>query len=122
MSEITGGRIVDHGSSRFSRWLRAHRLRFALWIAVVEAILVAIFHDVTKWTVIGLAIVACAIYFGVGRQSRSDSFRQLSWIFAASQVVAVIAAIVAFIVVWGVIIAVIAFALVALFLLFSDRR
>lgn len=122
MSEIAGDRIVDHNSSKLSRWLRAHRLRFALWIAVVEAILVAIFHDVTKWTVIGLAVIACAVYFGAGRNARSDSFRQVSWIFAASQVVAVIAAIVAFVVIWGVVIAIIAFALVALFLLFTDRR
>jgi uncharacterized membrane protein len=122
VSEIASGRVVDHGSSRLSRWLRARRIRFALWIAVLEAVLVAIFHDVTKWTVIALAIVACAVYFGVARNSRSDSLRQLGWIFAASQVLAVIAAIVSFIVIWGVIIAIIAFAVVALVVLMTDRR
>jgi len=122
MNQLVGGGTIEHGTSRLGRWLRERRLRFAFWIAFVEAILVAVFHQFGRWTVIGLAIVACALYFGAGRNSRSDGFRQTTWILAASQLLAVVAAIVAFIVIWGVIVAIIAFALVGLFIVFTDRR
>jgi cytochrome b561 len=114
--------VVPHGTSRFGRWLRVRRTRFALWIAAVEAIIVAVFHDVSRWTVIALAIAAVAIYAAAGRSTRSDSLRQLSWIFAASQLLAVIAAILAFIVFWTAIIAVAIFAVIALWFVFTDRR
>jgi cytochrome b561 len=116
------GNVIDHGSSRTGRWLRARRVRFALWIAAVEAIIVAVAHDISRWTVIALAIAAVALYVAAGRESRSDTFRQLSWIFAASQLLAVLAAILAFIVFWTAIIAVVVFAAVALFFVFTDRR
>jgi len=114
--------VVEHGSSRPGRWLRERRVRIGLWIAAIEAIIVAVFHDVSRWTVIGLAIVAVAIYVMAGRESRSDTFRQVSWIFAFSQLLAVIAAILAFIVFWTAIIAVCVFAVVALWFVFTDRR
>jgi hypothetical protein len=113
---------IDHGTSRTGRWLRTRRARIALWIAAIEAILVAVFHSTSRWTVIGLAIVALALYVAAGRESRSDVFRQTSWIFAASQLLAVIAAILAFIVFWTAIVAVAVFAVVALFFVFTDRR
>jgi hypothetical protein len=112
---------VEHGTSRTGRWLKERRLRSALWIAVLEAIVVAVFHDLSRWSVIGLAIVAVALYVTVGRESRYDTVRQLSWIFAVSQLLAVVAAIVAFIVFWMAIVAVVVFAIVALFFLFRDR-
>src|SRR5436305_8262906 len=123
MSQLLGeSHVIEHNTSRAGRWLRARRTRFALWIAAVEAIIVAVFHDVSRWTVIGLAIVAVAIYVAAGRESRSDTFRQTSWIFATSQLLAVIAAILAFIVFWTAIVAVAVFAVVALFFVFTDRR
>jgi hypothetical protein len=123
MSQLLGNaRVVDHGTSRYGRWLRERRLRISLWIAAVEAILVAVFHDVSRWTVIGLAVVAVAIYVAAGRDSRHDTVRQTTWIFAASQLLAVVAAIVAFIVFWTAIILVVVFALLALFFVFTDRR
>ena len=115
-------RTIEADTSRPGRWLRARRTRFALWIAAIEAVLVAIFHSTSRWTVIGLAIVAVAVYVASGRESRSDTFRQVTWIFAVSQLLAVIAAILAFIVFWTAIIAVAIFAVVALFFVFTDRR
>ena len=114
--------VIEHGTSRPGRWLRERRNRIALSIAAVEAILVAIFHDVSRFTVIGLAIAATAVYWSWGRNSRSDTARQTTWILAASQLLAVIAAILAFIVFWTAIIAVCVFALIALFFVFTDRR
>ena len=123
MSQILGEQsVIDHGTSRSGRWLRARRTRFALWIAVLEAIIVAVAHDVSRWTVIVLAIVSVALYMFAGRESRSDAFRQVTWILAVSQLLAVLAAIFAFIVFWAAIIAVVIFAAVALFFVFTDRR
>src|SRR4051812_48030299 len=109
-------------TSRTGRWLRERRIRFALWIAAVESIIVAIFHDVSRYTVIGLAVLAVVLYWFSGRESRSDTFRQTTWIFAVSQLLAVIAAILAIIVFWTAIIAVVVFAAIALFFVFTDRR
>jgi cytochrome b561 len=123
MSDLAGSNgVIEHETSRFGRWLRARRNRYALSIAAVEAIVVAVFHDVSRWTVIALAIVAVAIYVAAGRASRSDAMRQLSWIFAVSQLLAVIAAILAFIVFWTAIILVAIFAVIALWFVFTDRR
>ena len=113
---------IEAGSSRSGRWLRERRTRIALSIAAVEAIVVAVFHDVSRWTVIGLAILAVALYLFSGRESRSYTYRQITWVFAVSQLLAVIAAILAFIVFWTAIIAVAVFAVIALFFVFTDRR
>ena len=81
-----------------------------------------VFHDVSRWTVIAVSIVAFALYWFAGRTSRSDAFRQLSWTFAASQLLAVIAAALAFIVFWAAILAAVIFAAIALFFVVTDRR
>jgi hypothetical protein len=113
---------IEHGTSRPGRWLRARRTRIALTIAAVEALLVAIFHDVSQWTVVGLALIAFLVYWAIGRNAGSDTFRQVSWILAVSQLGAVLAVIVAVIVLWTAIIAAVVFAAIALFLIFTDRR
>ena len=38
-------------------WLRQRRKRFALWIAAGEGIVVAVSPDLTKWTVVALAVL-----------------------------------------------------------------
>jgi cation transport ATPase len=108
--------------SRTGRWLRERRTRIALWIAAIEAILVAIFHDVSRFSVFALAIVAVLTYFYAGRRTRSDTFHQTSWIFAISQLLAALAAIFAFIVFWSAIVLMAIFAIGALFYVFTDRR
>ena len=119
--ELERGRFIEHGSSSMGRWLRARRVRLALWIAVVEGVL-AVF-DVIPWYAVVLAAAAAVLfYFGIGRSVRSDAVRQSSWIAAASQ--ALVALVPALVVVVGTLalIAVALLALVALFALFSDRR
>jgi len=112
---------VEHGSSRPGRWLEARRIRLAAWIAAGEAIVVLFSHDVTKWTVVALAVVSVLAWLG-GRESRSQVVRQVLWIFAASQLLAVIAVILAWIVKWALIMAVVIFAVLGLVYLFLDRR
>ena len=113
--------IVDAGTSRTGRWLRERRLRVALWIAVVEGIVVALTPNVTRWTVVVVAIPVLALYVLGGRDSRSDTFRQVSWILAASQLLTLIVVVFAFILTWLAVLAIVAFAVIALAYLFSDR-
>jgi uncharacterized membrane protein len=103
-------------------WLRHRRNRLAFWIAAAEAIVVAVAHDVSRWTVMVVAAIAVAIYWFWGRNARSETTRQLTWIFAASQVLAFVAAILAIVIGTFVLILAAIFAAVALFILFTDRR
>jgi hypothetical protein len=114
--------VIDHGVSRGGRWLRERRWRIALWIAVLEGIVVAVAPHFTRWTVIAIALPALAFYVLVGRELKSDVARQLSWILAGSQVLALLVAIFAFVVVWLAIAAIAVIAAVALLYLIADRR
>jgi len=114
--------MIEAGSTRSGRWLRERRLRLALWVAVAEGILVAVSHDLTRWTVLVIAVVVLAFYMVAGRQMRWDVARQLSWIAAASQALAILVIVLAFIVGLVAIVLVGIFAVVALAYLFSDYR
>ena len=112
---------LDHDSSRTGRWLRARRLRTALWIAVIEAVLAAFLHDISRITIIVLAVIFVPLYLFWGSRQR-DTIRQISWIAAASQAFAVVAAAIAIVIGTLVLILAAIFAAVALFLILSDRR
>ena len=114
--------MIDHGSSRPSRWLRDRRWRLSLWIAVVECIVVAVAHDVSRWTVIALAILFGAVYAYVGRRTRSDLAHEVLWIVASAQLLAVIAVVLAFFIFWLAFIVAAIFAVVALGYFLLDRR
>ena len=118
---VLQGHAIEHGSSRTGRWLREKRIRFAIWFAVAEGVLVA-FH-VIPWSVAFLvAAIAIAFYVFVGRKLDSDSARQVSWIAAASQVFVVLVPALVLVVTWLAILAVVVLAIVGLVLLFADRR
>ena len=114
--------MIEAGSTRIGRWLRERRLRLALWVAVVEGLLVALTHDLTRWTVLVIAVIVLAFYVLAGRNMRWDVGRQLSWIATASQALAILVVILAFIVGLVAIVLVALFAIVALAYLFSDSR
>jgi hypothetical protein len=113
---------IEGGSSRAGRWLRERRLKLALWIAVFEGIVVAIRGDVSRWTVVILAALVLVIYMLVRENIRWDAARQVVWIIAASQVLALLVVILAFIVGMIALVLVALFAVVALAYLFSDLR
>jgi hypothetical protein len=114
--------VIDSDSTRVGRWLRARRLRLAIWVAVIEGLIVALENDISKWTVMILAIAVLALYFVAGRNMRWDVGRQLAWIAAASQVMALLVALFAFIV-WGIALGAVAvLAILALVYLYSDLR
>jgi hypothetical protein len=75
--------------SRPGRFLADHRLRLSLSIAVVEAFLVLV-DVLPNWTVFALAAIAVGFWVTAGRSYKSNTVRQASWIFAASQVLAVL--------------------------------
>jgi hypothetical protein len=114
--------MIEAGSTRTGRWLRERRLRLALWVAVIEGLLVALTHDLTRWTVLVIAVIVLAFYMTAGRSMRWDVVRQLSWIAAASQALAILVIIVAFILGIVAIALVALFAVIALVYLFSDYR
>ena len=102
-------------------WLRARRHRLALWIAVGEGIVVAVSHDLTKWTVVALAAIS-AVAWALGRNSRSHGIRQGLWIFVVSQLIAVVLVLFAVFFKWLLILGLIACAVIALAFLWFDRR
>jgi hypothetical protein len=114
--------VLEGGSTRMGRWLRERRLRLALWVAVVEGLLVALTPDLTKWTVLVIGVIMLAFYIVAGRNIRWDVARLLSWIAAASQALAILVVILAFVVGLLAIVAIVAFAIIALVYLFSDSR
>jgi hypothetical protein len=114
--------MIEAGSTRMGRWLRERRVRIALWVAAVEGLIVAFTPDLTKWTVIVIGAIVLAFYVVAGRSMRWDVARELSWIAAASQALAVLVVIFAFILKLVAIVAIVILALVALAYLFSDRR
>jgi hypothetical protein len=102
-------------------WLKARRVRLSLWIAAVEGIIVAISHDLTKWAVVALA-AAAALAWSFGRHSSSNGLRQVLWIFAASQLLALVLVLFAVLFKWLVILGLVVFAVLGLAFLFFDRR
>jgi hypothetical protein len=117
---MLGGEVIDHRTSRAGRWLRARRVRFALWIAVVEGLLVAL-HAISWWAAIAIAIILVSFYFVAGNRLRSDAARQVSWIAAASQALVALVPILVIVIGTLAVIAVAVLALIALVALFSER-
>jgi hypothetical protein len=119
--DLRSGQLVDHRSTRAGRWLRTRRLRFAAWIAVVEGLLVVV-HVIPWFAALALAALALGFYIWLGRELRSDVGRQGSWIAAASQVLVVLVPVLVALIGGLAILAVGILAVVALVVLFTDRR
>jgi phosphatidylserine synthase len=114
--------MIEAGSTRGGRWLQQRRLKLALWTAVVEGIVVAVSHDLTRWTVLVIGVIVLAFYVLAGRNMKWDVGRHLSWIAAASQAMALLVVLFAFIFEWIAIGIVAIIAIIALIYLFSDHK
>ena len=101
-------------------WLKERRFRTALWIALIEGLLVVL-HVIDKWVAIGVAIVVLALYFFFGRESKSPTVRQVSWVAAVSQAILILVPIVVAIIGTVALILVAIIAVVALVALFAER-
>ena len=115
-----GGPLVEHGSSRLARWLRARRVRIAFWIAVGEGILV-VFHAISWWAAVAIAVLVVVGWFGFAHRLRSETARQAGWIAAVSQALVALVPILVFVVGTLAIVLVAFLALGALVLLFASR-
>jgi hypothetical protein len=111
---------VPDGTGKPS-WLSVNRLKVALGIAVVEGILVALENDFSRWTVIVLAIPIVLFYLLAGRSLDSQLGREISWVLAMSQALAVVAAIIAITIPAIALVLAGIFGVVALYLLYHDR-
>ncbi len=106
---------------RQESWLRRHRVRIALVIAVLEGLFVAVSNDYSRWSIITVAIIILALYVLWGRNMESETGRQIFWIAGLSQSLAVLVTIFSFIVFWLSLIVAGVFAAIALLFLLSDR-
>lgn len=113
--------VLEHGTTRFGRWLRRYRIRIAFWIAVVEAILL-VFHAVSRWAALLVAVLIIVGYFSIGSRLRSPAARDVAWIAAVSQALVALVPILVILVGTLALIAVGILAIVALVVLFGDRR
>jgi hypothetical protein len=114
--------MIEAGSTRGGRWLRQRRLRIALWVAVVEGIIVAATPDLSRWTVLVIGVVVLGFYVLAGRNMSWDVGRHLSWIASASQAMAILVVLFFFIFEWIAIAAIACLAIFALLYLFSDHK
>jgi hypothetical protein len=114
--------MIEAGSTRGGRWLHARRIRIALWVAVIEGLIVALTPDLTRWTVLIIGALVLGFYVLAGRRMSWDVARELSWIAAASQAAALLVVLFAFIVEWIAIGLVAVLAVIALLYLLTDRR
>jgi hypothetical protein len=114
------GDVVEHGTSRPGRWLRARRLRLAGAIALIEALLVVV-HAIDKLAALIIAAAIVAVYLWIGRKIRSDTGRQTSWIIAASQALVLLVPIFLLFFWTLAIVAVAVIGVIALIALFSER-
>jgi hypothetical protein len=114
------GAVIEHRTSRGGRWLRTKRTRVALWIAVVEGLLVAV--HVIPWVAgILAAVLVVVLAFWVLRNIRSDTVHQLAWIAGVSQALVALVPVLVFVIGTLALIAVAILALAALAALFADR-
>ena len=113
--------VLEHGTTRSGRWLREYRVRVALAIAVVEGLLVAL--DVIDWLpALLIAALLLLFYFTYGRRLRWDWAREASWIGATSQTFVALIPVLVIVIGTLALIGVGVIAVVALVLLFADRR
>jgi hypothetical protein len=116
-----GQPALEHRSTRPARWLRARRVKIALWIAVAEGVLI-VFDQIAGWLALLIGAAIIAFYLLVGRNLPFDTGRQVSWIAALSQVfVALIPALLFFVSALAILVLAV-LAVVALIILFADRR
>jgi hypothetical protein len=125
LTEMSEPLVIEHGTSKPGRWLRERRSTLAIWIAAAEAVVVWLSKGLHIWVVLLVALVAAAAFFAysyVRQKTRSDTAHQVAWIVAASQVLAAVGIAVAYILLWVLFLIIALFIVVALGLLFLDRR
>jgi hypothetical protein len=112
---------IEPGHSRLGRRLRENRLRIALVLALVEGVLVLV-GSIAWWSVVLVAILAVVLYVAAGRKAGRQEVREVSWIFAVSQLAVVLVPALALVLTAFAVVALVLLAVVALIVLLRDRR
>lgn len=108
---------MDRGGRK---WMTP-RTKVAFGIAFIEGLIVWVGHDVTRWTVFAIALPLIALWFAWGRNSSRAAIRQVTWVAAASQSLALVLVILAVILSWLALFLAVVLAVLALLFLFTDR-
>jgi len=112
--------LIEHGESPRARRLRLNRVRIALAVTALEAILV-LAGAISWWVVVVAAAAALGLYAAV-RTRGSSALVQLAWIAAFSQVTLVLVPVAAALLTALAIGVVVILAVLALIALTRDHR
>jgi hypothetical protein len=118
---VTTSPAIEAGESGRGHWLRERRLRLALLIGLVESLLV-LWGGLGWFWVLGLAVAAAVLYAFVARGVRFHALREIAWIFAASQLIAVIVPVLWEVAKFFAIVILVLLAALLLLMLLMDRR
>jgi hypothetical protein len=113
--------LIEHGESPLVRRFRRNRVKAALVIAALEAVLV-LAGAIPWWFVVLLALAALAVYAAWGREHRSPQVRVITWTAAVSQLLVVVVPLAAGALVVLAVVVVVLLAGLALAALLLDRR
>ena len=112
--------VIEHGQSRFGRWLRERRVAIAVWIAVIEGLLLIV-HAIPRLLTLGIAVAVVVVFFWLGHRLRPGPIRDVAWIAAVSQAFVMTIPILVIVVGTLAFVAVGILAVLALVLLFTTR-
>lgn len=113
--------VIEAGDSGRGLWLQQRRLRLAMLIGLVESVLV-VAGGLRWFWVLALAALAIALYVLVARGVRFRALREIAWIFAASQLIAVIVPVLWEVAKFLAIVILVLMAALLLVMLLLDRR
>jgi hypothetical protein len=113
--------VLEHRSSKSSRWLQAYRTRIALWIAIAEGVLV-VFDVIDVLPALLVAALVVGAYFWLGQRLKPGLAKDALWIGAVSQAMVALVPVLVLVVGTLALIAVGVLAAVVLVLLLADRR
>lgn len=112
--------VIEHRQGRFGRWLRERRVAIAIWIAVIEGLLL-ILHAIPRLLTLAVAVLIVVVFFWLGHRLRPGPLKDVAWIAAVSQAFVMLIPILAIVVGTVAFIAVGILAVLALVLLFTSR-
>jgi hypothetical protein len=112
--------VIEHRQGRFGRWLRERRVAIAVWIAVIEGLLLIV-HAIPRLLTLAIALLIVVAFFWLGHRLRPGALRDVAWIAAVSQAFVMLIPILAIVVGTLAFVAVGILAVLALVLLFTSR-
>src|SRR6186713_1400502 len=89
--------VIEHGTSRTGRWLRERRVRVAIWVAVIEGLLIVL-HAISWPIALVVAIAVVVLYFSTRDRIHSDVVGEVAWIAAVSQALVALVPVLVFVV------------------------